>query len=106
VSLGPDQSRLQGVTMANEPAPGRQSRAAYRIFKHLLFMALCAEIGAVLVVSPWLDIWSQNYLAGNEGAWHEFWMNTYFRGAVSGLGAVNIYIFCLELFRFLTGRHG
>ena len=31
--------------------------------------------------------------------WHQFWNNMYVRGAVSGIGVVNLYISCSEMFR-------
>ena len=31
--------------------------------------------------------------------WHRFWDNSYVRGAISGLGVVNLYISFLEIFR-------
>ncbi len=31
--------------------------------------------------------------------WHQLWDNFYLRGAVSGLGVVNLYIAMLELYR-------
>ena len=66
----------------------------------LLMVLICAEVGIVLLVFPWLNLWDQNYLSTGGVQWRSFWMNTYFRGAVSGLGVVNIYIALMELLRF------
>lgn len=66
----------------------------------LLMVLICAEVGIVLLVFPWLDLWEQNYLSSGGVQWSSFWMNAYFRGAVSGLGVVNIYIALMELLRF------
>jgi hypothetical protein len=102
VPLEPDKAPSNGVS-APEAPPGRTVASQWRrIFRRLLFVVICAEVGVVLLVLPWLDIWGHNYLAGSGAAWYDFWMNMYFRGAVSGLGAINIYIFGLELFQLLV----
>src|ERR1700750_1689406 len=61
----------------------------------VLFIVFCFELGLFLLIYPWTDAWAQNYfswLATSRfhSAWHEFWNNTYFRGALSGVGLVNV----------------
>ncbi|MBM3734865.1 MAG: hypothetical protein FJW39_03690 [Acidobacteria bacterium] len=68
----------------------------------LVFAIFCFELGLFLVVFPWLHHWTVNYFAlltpesYEQASWYEWWRHTwnsgYFRGAVSGLGLVNIYI--------------
>ena len=36
--------------------------------------------------------------------WHEFWNNTYVRGALSGVGVVNLWIAIAEVFQMLSRR--
>jgi hypothetical protein len=58
------------------------------------------EIGLFLVVFPWMDdVWSINYLQKLLPLLHDIWSDPYFRGALTGLGLVNIYISCLEMIR-------
>ena|SRR5208282_1891074 len=58
------------------------------------------EIGLFLVVFPWMDdIWNINYLQKLLPALRAVWDDPYFRGALTGLGLVNIYISCLEMIR-------
>ena len=52
-----------------------------------------------LLVFPWLDPWSNNWIADWLPGLSGLWENPYFRGAVSGLGAANLYISFLEVFR-------
>ncbi len=87
--------------LPQEPAArrGRVSRW-WPVLSRLLFVAIAAEVGSVLLIFPWLDLWGQNYLSGVSAYWYSVWMNSYFRGAVSGLGAVNLYVSFLELARF------
>jgi hypothetical protein len=71
----------------------------YHKLAAVLFSFFCFEIGVFLFCFPWLDLWSQNYFANLSPAWAEWWGNPYFRGAVSGLGLINIGISLSEAFR-------
>ena len=76
---------------------------AYKLWK-LIFIVFCFELGVFLMVFPWLDYWGNNSIA-TLAPWIEgFWGNLYFRGAVSGLGVVNIYISLAEVFRLRRPR--
>lgn len=49
-------------------------------------------IGMFLVVIPWTPIWSQNTLIGHNAALHAFLDLGFVRGALSGLGLINVWI--------------
>ncbi len=70
----------------------------------LCFVVFCFEIGVFLVVFPWLDYWESNSLALYAPWLEDVWGNPYFRGALSGLGLVNIYISFLEIVRLIRGQ--
>lgn len=58
------------------------------------------EIGLFLVIFPWMDdTWNLNYLRNLLPVLRSVWDDPYFRGALTGLGLVNIYISCLEMIR-------
>jgi hypothetical protein len=65
----------------------------------LLFVNLCFLIGVALAVFPWLDWWDANYFSYFSPAWRRIWLNPYFRGAVSGVGLLNVCISFIEIFR-------
>jgi len=65
----------------------------------LCFAIFTFEIGLFLVVFPWVDIWSLNYFSSLFPALENVWGDPYFRGAITGLGLVNIYVACLEVVR-------
>ncbi|HTR37256.1 MAG TPA: hypothetical protein VMH80_15230 [Bryobacteraceae bacterium] len=65
----------------------------------LLFIIVCFEVGAFLVVFPWTQQWETNALGGLTPWLHDLWINSYFRGALTGLGLLNIYISLTEVFR-------
>ena len=70
----------------------------YRRLGALQFVIFCFEIGVFLLVFPWLDPWDNNWVA--DMRWlARVWDNPYFRGALSGLGLLNIYISFVEVFR-------
>jgi hypothetical protein len=74
----------------------------------VLFILICFEIGALLVVLPWLSqpSWSENYLlyiAVEKVGWRwlaPFLTSGYVRGAVSGLGLLNIMLGAWEIANF------
>lgn len=71
----------------------------YHKLGSLLFANFCFLIGVVLAAFPWLPWWDSNYLGGLHPAWREIWLNPYFRGAVSGVGLLNVYISFAEILR-------
>ena len=55
--------------------------------------------GCILLIVPWTDSWDGNYFSGLVPQLQHYWGNIYVRGAVSGLGLVNLYISLVEMFR-------
>ena len=66
-------------------------------------------VGVFLLVFPWMDHWQLNYFAlltpasYREASWYEWWRHIwtsgYFRGAVSGIGLVNVYVSLTAVFQ-------
>lgn len=63
------------------------------------FAMLALVLGLILMVFPWVELWHQNYVTAKAEWLRPFWLSPYFRGAISGLGVLNLYISLLELFR-------
>jgi hypothetical protein len=59
------------------------------------------ELGLFLLVFPWLQAWDANWVAAQSPRVSDVWLSPYFRGALSGLGLLNIYIALAELFKQL-----
>jgi hypothetical protein len=59
----------------------------------------CLEIGVFLVVYPWMDGWERNSAAEVVPLFRRWWDNSYFRGAISGIGISNVTIALVDLFR-------
>jgi hypothetical protein len=54
------------------------------------------EVGIFLVLFPWTESWNVNYFQGLTPGLQDLWQQPSFRGALTGLGFVNIYIACLQ----------
>jgi len=74
--------------------------------KRLMFVALSIEIGLVLVVIPWSAFWERNYFALLFPPLQPLITNHFVRGAVSGIGLINLTVGLTELVSILTGRAG
>jgi hypothetical protein len=67
------------------------------VFRRLLFVLFFIEVGLLLIVLPWSAFWERNYFAY---AWPELRIlmtNNFVRGAVSGLGFLNLLAGFFEL---------
>ncbi len=56
------------------------------------FAILAFEIGGFLIVFPWMDAWRLNHFPSFYPPLFNVWDDPYFRGAVTGLGVVNVII--------------
>ncbi|WP_321473267.1 hypothetical protein [uncultured Paludibaculum sp.] len=66
----------------------------------VLFCVFCIELGLILLVYPWLDnYWNRNWLFQLRPDWQPLLLSQQFRGAVSGLGILNIFLGFLEVLR-------
>ena len=81
----------------------RRSGSLRRWLRAFLAALAYAVVGMLLSALPWLPDWDQNYFSGNSPEWYSLWMNAYFRGAVSGVGVVNLCVCVLEVYGLLRG---
>ncbi len=61
-----------------------------RLIRRLIFVAFFLEVGLLLVVLPWSAFWEGNYFALTWPSVRPFLTNNFVRGAVTGLGVVNL----------------
>jgi len=62
-----------------------------------IYVLYCFEVGLFLIVFPWMDFWKTNLLLYHYPLLQTVFLNNYFRGAVSGLGAANIILGAWEV---------
>ena len=67
----------------------------------VVLLLLWLELGLMLILVPWSDMWDINYFLYQYPALGLIVQNPYLRGAVSGLGLMNV-LFALEAFRRRT----
>jgi hypothetical protein len=67
----------------------------------VVFLLLWLEVGLVLILVPWSEIWDVNYFLYQYPGLGLFVKNPYLRGAISGLGVMNVFL-ALEAFRRRT----
>ena len=72
--------------------------------KRLFIVAFFFEIGFALLVVPWSAFWDRNYFGEAVPAIHTFMTNNFVRGAVSGLGLINLISGLGELISILLAR--
>jgi hypothetical protein len=74
------------------------------VLKRLLFVAYFLEVGLLLVLAPWSGFWDANYFVATLPDVRAVLSNNYVRGAVSGLGIVNLLLGFNELSSVLWER--
>ena len=65
--------------------------------RRLIITALFFEIGVVLLVVPWMPYWQQNYFIDARPYAEAILTNDFVKGAISGLGLVNLFAGLAEL---------
>jgi hypothetical protein len=53
-------------------------------------------VGVVLAVAPWTTLWETNYLVQPHPLVRSLLFNAFTRGAISGLGLVNLMLALIE----------
>ena len=72
--------------------------------RRILLIAFSLEVGLLLLVIPWSGFWDRNYFVQELPAVRDFITNNFVRGAVSGLGLVNLWIVASELGAMFLAR--
>jgi len=70
----------------------------------LLRAALFLEFGLLLIIVPWSAYWDRNYFAALIPQVRPLIINNFVRGAVSGLGVVNLIAGISELLAVYAAR--
>ncbi len=58
----------------------------------VVLVLLCFELGVILVLVPWSPVWERNFFLDRYPQLIPFLLNSYLRGAISGLGLLDIWI--------------
>jgi len=67
------------------------------VLSRILFLAYFVEVGLVLLVVPWSPFWDRNYFFDLWPMIAHVTRSNLVRGAVSGLGIINLWAAMAEL---------
>lgn len=70
----------------------------------VIYVLFCIELGLMLVIVPWTRLWAGNSLLLRWPSLQTWLMHGFVRGAISGLGFVDIWLGVLEAARY-RDRH-
>lgn len=65
-----------------------------------VFILFCIELGLFLLVLPWSELWERNFLLARFPNIRTLLLNSYLRGAVSGLGLINLWVGLSDAWHF------
>ena len=74
------------------PARATGWEGAGKRFALVLYILYCVEIGTFLLVVPWSEVWERNLVVAYVPLLRPLYVNHFFRGAVSGLGVINLWL--------------
>ena len=74
--------------------------------RRLIITALFFEIGVVLLVVPWMPYWQQNFFIDARPYVEPLLTSPFVKGAISGLGLVNVIAGFAELASLFLTRRG
>jgi hypothetical protein len=72
--------------------------------RRLLFVAYFIEIGLLLILIPWSAFWERNYFIEGLPALRGLFHNNFVRGAVSGIGLINLWAGFADLAALFSPR--
>lgn len=74
------------------------------MLSQVVYLLFCIEVGLVLLLLPWTLLWDNNYFFSLQPQHSEIWLSNHLRGAVSGVGLVNLWMGLQELLRVMRRR--
>jgi hypothetical protein len=73
------------------------------LIRRLVYIAFFVEVGLLLVFVPWSGFWDTNYFGTAWPSLRPIVSNNFLRGAVTGLGVVNLFAAVADVVLILTG---
>jgi hypothetical protein len=89
------------MSAPSAPAPVKPSRFLkwHQRVIGIFLIVFAFELGLVLLIAPWLARWETSWMPDYSPRLSAIWLSFYFRGALSGLGLLNIYVSLSEAVR-------
>ena len=76
----------------NSPVPVPRHLVWIHRISMVVFVVFCIELGLFIAVLPWVSIWNQNSFMLAHPGLRDFLSNNFVRGAISGIGIIDIWI--------------
>ncbi len=96
ISLGFPHSRIESGT-------DQRPRSKGAMIWSIVYILYSLEVGSFLIMLPWFPIWENNYLLFRYPSLQSLVANPFIKGAVLGLGIVNLLIGLHEIVHFRKG---
>jgi hypothetical protein len=107
VSSDPNALQAESLQTVTEPTSAERAEPIWvRRLKLIVFVMLCIELGLVLTVLPWHPVWLENSLLEHYPRVRSIFHMNFVRGAVSGLGLVDIWIGVWEAVHYREPKGG
>lgn len=74
------------------------------LIRRLLYVVFFLEVGLLLIVLPWSAFWEHNYFVASWPLVSSLLTNNFVRGAISGLGFVNLCAAFVDLTQVFAAR--
>ncbi len=91
------------------PAEGARTvqwpRSGRPLLTQVVIQLFCLELGLILLVLPWTLLWDNNFFFSWRPQYSEILLSNHLRGAVSGVGLINLGMAVRELSQMVS-RHG
>lgn len=84
---------------AESAAPSSTVLRWHRRVLGICLVIFALELGLFLLVYPWRRDWEMSWVPVHSASLAAVWMSPYFRGAISGLGLLNLAVAAAELSR-------
>ena len=96
------------ATRNDETTPRMTSRFMtwHRRVLGFCLVVFALELGLPLIFVPWTRIWEVSLFPIHSTILARVWMSGFFRGALSGLGLLNVYVALAELSKQLSSLFG
>src|SRR5689334_1203663 len=93
MSADANQANLSNTAMRQAGQPPEYVEPLWmRRTKLVIFVMACIYLGIILIILPWNEVWTQNGLIHRYPSLRELAMSYFVRGAITGLGFVNVWL--------------
>ncbi len=86
------------------PRAAQASQTVRPLLTRVVIQLFCVELGLILLLLPWTLLWDNNFFFSLQPQVSEFWLSNELRGAVSGVGIINLWLAIGELAGMVSRR--